>query len=215
MKTCWSAFGIRLAHWRACVLGLIIAQVCWAGLALAAEDCQVQIDPKTGAIEVSARRVGANPRWSIAPDGTKLAFADEANCFDAEKGELEKCHLGTPGTLAAITPPPACSLCVSDNGLGSCCVSHIKGCTPGVRTGDASLNTYDPRLSLPFGRIFYTNCAFSGCLDTPTQYICPDGKALRFIQFPELDDEGDEQATGCSGNPGNDDVRFYCCDIGF
>ena len=193
--------------------GMLLLLVFCVTLSHAAEQCRVQIDPKTGTLEVSARRVGLHPRWSTEPNGASRPFTDEGQCFDAEKGELKKCHLGAPGTLAAITPPPSCSLCVSDSGLGSCCVSHIKGCTPGVRVGDASLSASDPRLSIPLDRIRLTNCEFPDCLDTPTQFECSAGKVLRSIAFPELDDAGNEQANGCSSNAGSDNVSFTCCEV--
>jgi hypothetical protein len=93
------------------------------------------MNPKTGALEVSASGVGASPRWGGTADNVKVLFSDEATCF--VKGTLSKCHLGAPGTLAERTPPEGCVVYVVDDGAPPC-EARLEGCLPGSRRRDAS-----------------------------------------------------------------------------
>jgi len=107
--------------------------------------CSAKIQSKTGILEIKASGVGTNPVWGVESGVTTQTFPDEATCF--VPGTLSKCHLGAPGTLAEKTPGPECKLCINDDSATECCVSHIKGCTPGLRLGDGSFPPGDPRLT--------------------------------------------------------------------
>lgn len=104
--------------------------------------CKARANPKSGAIEVSAAGVAGDARWSGAPAGAGIAFADAAACVRRDK--VRRCHLGAPGTLAEITPPAECRVCVHDDGE-SCC-AFVRGCTPGLRPRDDSFAANDPRV---------------------------------------------------------------------
>jgi hypothetical protein len=108
----------------------------------AARKCSARTDPRTGAIEVKATGITGSPRWSAVPGGAMTAFADERTCL--RRGRLKNCHLGAPDTLALVTPPANCQLCVSDGGAASCC-GFVRGCTPGLRVQDPSFPSGDPR----------------------------------------------------------------------
>jgi hypothetical protein len=108
----------------------------------AARKCGARANPRSGAIEVKATGVAASPRWGVAPGGATALFADEAACF--KRARLKNCHLGAGGTLAEVTPPASCQVCVSDSGPDACC-AFVRGCTPGVRVQDASFAAGDPR----------------------------------------------------------------------
>jgi hypothetical protein len=105
----------------------------------------VKTNTRTGAVEVTATGVGANPRWGVAAGETDQIFADQGACFSG--GTLTKCHLGATGTLAEKTLPPTCALCVGDDSGPDVCVPYIKKCAVGARIGDASFQSGDPRLS--------------------------------------------------------------------
>jgi hypothetical protein len=139
-------------QWRTWPIAAVIAllpSIPWP--APAAERCAAKIDPSTGEVAVSATGVAPNPRWGTAPGATTQPFASEA-CLVGTR--LSKCGLGPPGTLAARTPPPLCSICVADDGTApACCVEHIKGCTPGVRIADTSFPAGDPRLPAAAGPV--------------------------------------------------------------
>jgi hypothetical protein len=113
-----------------------------AGSAVAVNSCKARANPKTGAIEVSAVGIVGAPRWSGSPEGIGVSFPDEATCRAGRK--LQRCHLGAPGTLAEITPPVECRVCVTDGGAEPCC-AFVSGCTPGIRPRDASFAAGDPR----------------------------------------------------------------------
>ena len=174
----------------------------------AAQNCKAQINPVTGAIEVSARNVDGNPGWSILPDEQKTPFADEARCYDGST--LSKCHLGPLATLAEKTPPPDCRLCIGDAGPDPDCCVDVQACTPGIRPGGASLSFSDPRIA----SAELTDCAWQACRDTPAFIGCPAGKIMVGIDLPELGAGANEDSLGCSGLQGVDNTRIRCCRIG-
>jgi hypothetical protein len=134
------------------IAAVIALWLCGPWPAPAAERCTAKIDPSTGEVAISATDVAPNPRWGTAPGAATQAFAEEATCLVGTK--LRKCGLGAPGTLAARTPPPRCSICVADDSPApACCVDHITGCTPGVRIADASFPPGDPRLPAAGGPV--------------------------------------------------------------
>jgi len=108
----------------------------------AAQKCGARANPTSGAIEVKATGITGSPRWGATPGGATAAFADEASCL--RRGRLKNCHLGAAGSLALVTPPASCQVCVSDGGAASCC-AFVRGCTPGLRVADASFPAGDPR----------------------------------------------------------------------
>jgi hypothetical protein len=59
-------------------------------------------------------------------------LANAATCVAA--GAAAACELGASGTPEQITPPQLCSLYLADDGPNGC-VTHIKPCTPGLRSG--------------------------------------------------------------------------------
>jgi hypothetical protein len=109
----------------------------------AATKCSADVS-KGGAIAVKATKVASNPRWSGSLGTSETApFVNAATCF--KSAELKECALGAVDTLAAITPPATCMVCVSDDGPDDCC-AFVKGCTPGIRLRDGSFPADDPRL---------------------------------------------------------------------
>jgi hypothetical protein len=116
--------------------------------ALAADRCAARVSAKTGAIEVSASGVTGTPTWSGSADVDGVAFANAQACVVGER--LRRCRLGAIGTLAEITPPSECRVCVHDGADAPCC-AFIRGCTPGPRLKDASFATGDPRVCQGLG----------------------------------------------------------------
>jgi len=116
----------------------------------AVDKCQAKVNTKTGALEVSAAHVGANPRWGGDAGAVNVAFADVGTCFAG--GKLSKCHLGAPGTLAERTPPEGCIVYVNDGGTP--CAALIKGCTPGARMRNASFTALNDSRGVVFNGVF-------------------------------------------------------------
>jgi len=96
----------------------------------AIENCKVKIERRDGTLLVSAKNVGANPRWGFMPGHQTSPFFNEADCF--KNGKLRKCVLGGPGTAERITPPDLCTLYVADD-TSTDCAAYVKGCVPGQR----------------------------------------------------------------------------------
>ena len=128
----------------ASVLASALVAVTWPCESLAARRCGARANPKTGAIEVKATGITGSPRWGAVPGGATAAFADETSCL--RRGRLQSCRLGAAGSLALVTAPESCQVCVSDGGAESCC-AFVRGCTPGVRVADASFPAGDPRFA--------------------------------------------------------------------
>lgn len=104
-----------------------------APTARAVESCKVKVDPKTGAIQFSAKKVLGILRWGESFGSANRVFANDSECTADHKAT--KCELGDPGAPSRITPPELCTLFVRDIGGGPSCSAYIKGCTPGVRPG--------------------------------------------------------------------------------
>jgi hypothetical protein len=138
-----------------------------AGPAHAAVRCKARANPKTGAVEVSARSLAGAPHWGTTPGGETAAFADASGC-----GRV-RCHLGAVGTLAERTPPAECRVCVADAHAGCCAL--VDGCTPGLRPRDASFPAGDPRLAATLG---------------PTNVTCPGAT-------DQTDSDGDGVGDAC------------------
>lgn len=146
----------------------------------AAEKCKIKI-LKTGEIQVSAKAVDANPRWGTTPSDLNTSFFNEGTCYDAAKLKLNKCNLGDPATLAGITPPFNCQICIGDDGPNDCCI-FSKGCSPGMRMRDASFAVGDPRIEALYS---------------------PDTSTLRFdgVNLQIVDGSGD--TSGAENGKGN------------
>jgi hypothetical protein len=129
-------------------LVLVLALALGASDATAVDRCSARVNPKTGAVEVGAAGLRGTVTWSGSPDGRGVAFVDADRCV--AEGRARRCHLGAPGTLAAITPPAECRVCVHDDGATPCC-AFLKGCTPGPRLRDASFAAGDPRICQGIG----------------------------------------------------------------
>lgn len=99
----------------------------------ALQSCKVKVDPKTGAIQFSAKDVFGVLRWGESLASANRVFANDAACTASHRAN--KCELGTPGSASQITPPELCRIFVRDIGGGPSCSAYIKGCTPGVRPG--------------------------------------------------------------------------------
>ena len=200
-----------MKKWRKCLRFLIgMAVLCVVMLpnaGQAVERCKVQLNPRTGALEVSAMNVIGDPSWGIGPGDTTELFVDEPDCFNPIQGTLRKCHLGDPGTLAEKTLPPSCSLCVGDD-AGECCVSYIKSCTPGARNDDSSFPLGDPRVGT--GGVNISSSFGQGCTDSPAVASCGSstGSFLCGLELPEL---GGNEAIRSSCN--EDDFDFRCCRV--
>jgi hypothetical protein len=110
--------------------------------AFAVESCSARISQKTGAVLVNAFGVVGTPTWSGSTGTAGIAFADGDTCAVGDR--VRRCHLGEPGTLAEMTPPAECRVCVHDDGAPCC--AFLKGCTPGPRLRDASFAANDPRV---------------------------------------------------------------------
>ena len=181
---------------------VIVSMALFPPAGQAVEKCKVQVNSKTGAVEVSATKVVGNPSWGIGPGDTTELFADEADCFDPSRGSLKKCHLGAPGTLAEKTLPSTCRLCIGDD-AGECCVPYIKSCSPGARTRDISFPSGDPRVGS--GGILVGSPHSTFCMDSPDSTSCESDEFLCGLDLPEL---GGNEATGCDNE---DDFRNLCC----
>lgn len=143
---------------RAACLVIVTVLALAPALSSAVDKCHVKVNPKTGALEVSATRVGANPKWGSDPGAVHVAFADTGTCFS--RGALSKCHLGTPGTLAERTPPEGCIVYVNDGGTP--CAALIKGCTPGARMRDASFTAVNDSRGVLFNGVFHPGAILTG-----------------------------------------------------
>ena len=146
------------------------------------------------------------PGWSIAPDESKIPFADEELCYNGST--LSKCHLGALATLAEKTPPAECLLCIGDAGPDPDCCVDIKSCSPGARIPDSSFVFFgDPRRR----NAVLADCTWESCRDTAADLRCPAGKVLVGVDLPELGGGADEDSIGCSHLAGEDNVRIKCC----
>jgi hypothetical protein len=148
-----------------------------ADSALAAERCKAKVDKKTGAIVISARNVGANPRWDVSPGiPGGIPFSNSDSCVAGTT--VSDCALGAEGTLSSITPPAGCRIYISDDGGTECSVMP-KGCVPGVRPTDDSFPENDPRRGAPAPTLECTTAHADELMtpSTPTYVTatCPDG----------------------------------------
>lgn len=121
--------------------GIMLAAIATGAVVLAAmpasavDSCKVKVDKKTGVIKVSASTIDPGTlRWGNASGAEVNSFFD-INCVDLGTLKGKDCTLADPATLAAKTPPPSCTLYMSD--INGPCETWIRGCIPGVRTGRA------------------------------------------------------------------------------
>lgn len=135
----------KLPVWISC-FGIVLELVTIP--AFAADRCAARVNAKSGAIEVNASGVVGTPTWSGSPAVDGVAFANAGACISGDR--LRRCRLGVVGTLAEITPPSECRVCVHDGDDAPCC-AFIRGCTPGPRLKDASFATGDPRVCQGLG----------------------------------------------------------------
>jgi hypothetical protein len=116
----------RSLLWMACALGLLAGVPSTAN---AIKACKAKADKRTGIIQVFARDVDqATLRWGVAQGSENLQFFDDG-CIRGRKAK--KCLLADPDTLAARTPPDACTLFLADADGG--CSAWVQGCTPARR----------------------------------------------------------------------------------
>jgi hypothetical protein len=108
-----------------CLVALVIA----APPANAIDKCKAKVDKRTGVISVDALGVGGPLLWGATQGNETNPFFNEGTCNGG--ASWKRCQLGDPNTLAAKTPPPACTLYL-DDGVAPCSV-WIGGCTPGPR----------------------------------------------------------------------------------
>lgn len=97
----------------------------------ALERCKVKVAPRDGTILVAARGVAGPLLWGPSPATATRPFANAASCLVA--GTAKGCVLGGPDTTARITPPPLCTLHLSDG--SESCAAYLRGCVPGARGG--------------------------------------------------------------------------------
>ncbi len=152
--------------------------------ARAMDRCTARVNPKSGAVEVNALGVGGSPTWSGSPAEAGVGFADASTCIAGARAR--RCHLGATGSLAAITPPVECRVCVHDGGATPCC-AVLRGCTPGPRLRDASFVADDPRVCQGLGAADPA-CAPIGIWQQPSAPGEPRG--LGSIELLELDGDG-------------------------
>jgi hypothetical protein len=100
-----------------------------AGPASGVDSCKVRVEKKTGLILVDAAGISGPLSFGGAPGEATTPFFNEGTCIKGAKAK--GCTLADPATLAAKTPPEACTLYV-DDGLAECS-AWIAGCTPGPR----------------------------------------------------------------------------------
>jgi hypothetical protein len=127
---------------------LVLVSVLTQPKAFAADRCAARVNGKTGAVEVNASGVVGVPTWSGSTAVDGVAFANASACISGDR--LRRCRLGVIGTLAEITPPSECRVCVHDGDDPPCC-AFIRGCTPGPRLRDASFAAGDPRVCQGLG----------------------------------------------------------------
>jgi hypothetical protein len=95
--------------------------------------CTATVSTKGGTILVGARNVSGTLLWGNSSGTETNAFNNAGTCISGTSVVVAReCELGAPGTAAAITPPPLCTLYLKDNGPE--CTAYIRGCTPGDRT---------------------------------------------------------------------------------
>jgi hypothetical protein len=113
---------------------VFLSTMCFAVSAYSAETCKAKVDKKTGLISVSAKDVNAGTLlWGHASGAETNLFFDPG-CVSGTTAK--NCVLADPTSLAARTPPDACTIYVTDSN-GSCS-AWIPGCTPGIRTSGSS-----------------------------------------------------------------------------
>ncbi len=112
----------------AVALGLVLAVP-----AHAIDKCKVKIDKKTGVLLVNAKEVAGTLLWGDAEGAETEPFFNAGTCVSDAKAK--KCEIADPTTLAAKTPPAACTLYLDDDGTAPCS-AWIAGCTPGGRNTD-------------------------------------------------------------------------------
>jgi hypothetical protein len=121
---------------RGAIIALSISLVFAAvtpGFAL--DKCKATIKGSDGTIQVSASNVQGSLQWGDSAGQGTNSFFNVGSCVAG--GAAKKCVFGDVGTLARITPPPGCTVFLSD-GVGPTCSAYIQKCTPGARTTNAS-----------------------------------------------------------------------------
>ena len=103
------------------------------GRATAVDACRVRIGSHDGVLRVYAKGVTGVFRWGGDAGSATNPFANAATCVAG--GAAVACELGAAGTPEQITPPQLCALYLADDGP-TACVTHIKPCTPGLRSGE-------------------------------------------------------------------------------
>jgi hypothetical protein len=92
--------------------------------------CKAKVNPKTGAVEISASNVTGTPTWGPTASSTPFGFYNTVACHNAGTQRLTNCTLAEPGTNAARTPPAGCAVYVGDSSGDPACVAFLKrACT--------------------------------------------------------------------------------------
>lgn len=119
-----------LVFWALVVTAAILSDVSTAG---AITSCKVVVDKPTGVILAFARGVSGPLFWGESPGAETNSFFNGGTCTVGTKAK--RCELADPLTLAAKTPPAACTLYL-DDGVAPCS-AWIPGCSPAVRSNHA------------------------------------------------------------------------------
>jgi len=99
--------------------------------ARALDHCKVVVDSRTGLLQVSAKNVTGTLTWQDGSGAPPRTFFDAACVVD---GTAKRCLLDAPMTLAARTPPAACTLLLTDGSAS--CSAPVPRCLPAVRPLD-------------------------------------------------------------------------------
>jgi hypothetical protein len=103
--------------------------------ASAIEKCKVKVDKRTGVINVDATDVGGPLTWGAASGQETNTFFNNATCNVG--GKAKKCNLAATASLAAKTPPPGCTIYLTDGVTP--CSAWIPYCSPGARSDAGAL----------------------------------------------------------------------------
>lgn len=128
---------MRTASWSAVVVAIGVLTMIVPQHAGAVTTCKVKIDRTSGALRVYAKGVAGTLRWGGDVSSVTESFVNGASCVSG--GVATGCELGTTGTPERITPPRLCTLYLGDDGPDAC-ATFIKGCTPGLRTGEPGID---------------------------------------------------------------------------
>jgi hypothetical protein len=117
-------------------VALLLSVTAWHSPAGAVDHCKANIKAADGTVLVSGRNITGALKWctSAAPGCSNpqncQPFFNNSTCVTGSAAK--NCVFGDVGTLARITPPDTCAVCLQDDGSNSC-AAHVRGCIPGNR----------------------------------------------------------------------------------